>query len=109
MQAIKDSLAKVKGKLQDFGRWVSDKYRNNRKKCRGTILGLALLILLTGLIVGSFKSVDSLSQGASINYTSNTINNDNVFNTGSFLGLNTYYQTLPATNFLVSFEPTPTT
>jgi hypothetical protein len=63
-----------------------------------------LLFLLTGLIVGSYKSVDSLSRGAPINYTSGIIADSTVTNFGSFLGLNTYYKTLPNTNFLISFE-----
>lgn len=109
MQAIKDYLSKLKNKLVEFGEWIREKYRNNRKKCRGTLLTLALLTLLAGLIAGSFKSVDSLSQGAAINYTSNTILSGTIFNFGSFLGLNSFYQTIPATNFLISFEGTPST
>lgn len=61
-------------------------------------------MLLTGLIVGSFKSVDSVSQGVPINYTSGIMIDSTVTNSGSFLGLNTYYHTVPATNFLVTFN-----
>ncbi len=104
MQALKDGLAKVKVKLDAFGEWLRDKYRNNRKKCRGGLISLALLMLLTGLIMGSFKWVDSVSQGAAINYTSNTIVDGTVSNSGSFLGLNSYYQTVPTTFFLLSFQ-----
>ena len=68
------------------------------------ILGLSLLFLLAGLIVGSYKSVDSLSQGVPINYTSGTIGANSVSNFGSFMGLNTYYKTIPNTNFLLAFE-----
>lgn len=107
MQAIKDGLAKVKGKVQDWGGWVADKYRGNRKACKGTLISLALLFLLTGLIVGSYKWVDSVSLGAPINYTSGTIADRTVSNSGSFLGLNTYYQTVPSTHFLISFQNAP--
>jgi hypothetical protein len=91
MQALKDGVAKVKVKLDAFADWIAEKYRDNRKKCRGTLVSLALLILLGGLITGSFKWVDSVSQGAAINYTSNTIADATVSNSGSFIGLNTYY------------------
>jgi len=63
-----------------------------------------LLSLLTGLILGSFKSVDSLSQGVPINYTEGVIKDKTTSNSGSFQGLNTYYQTLPNVNFLISFD-----
>ena len=104
MQAIKNKLNSFKDQLHSIANWVSNKYHNNRKKCRGTLITLALLLLLTGLIVGSFKSVDSLSQGVPINYTSGTIIDSYVSNAGSFLGLNTYYYSVPATNYLVTFN-----
>jgi hypothetical protein len=68
------------------------------------LITLALLFLLAGLITGSFKWVDSVSQGAAINYTSSTIADATVSNSGSFLGLNTYYQAVPSTYFLLSFQ-----
>jgi hypothetical protein len=54
--------------------------------------------------VGSYKWVDSTSLGAPINYTSGTFADGTVSNYGSFLGLNTYYQTVPNTHFLLSFQ-----
>jgi len=104
MQAIKNKLKSFQDWLQSIANWISNKYSNNRKKCRATLITLALLFLLTGLIVGSFKSVDSLSQGVPINYTSGTIIDSYATNAGSFLGLNTYYYTVPATNYLVTFN-----
>jgi hypothetical protein len=44
------------------------------------LISLALLFLLTGLIVGSYKWVDSVSLGAPINYTSGTIADRTVSN-----------------------------
>lgn len=99
MTAIKEAFEKV-------GNWIAEKYRNNKKKCRGTLLAVSLFILLAGLIVGSYKYVDSLSQGAPINYTSGTILDIYKANAGSFLGLNTYYKTVPKVNFLISYEIT---
>jgi hypothetical protein len=65
---------------------------------------LAILVLLVGLIMGSYKSVNSVSQGVPINYSQGTIVDSTVSNYGSFVGLNTYYYTVPATNFLVTFN-----
>ena len=65
---------------------------------------LALLILLTGLIVGSFKSVDSISQGVPINYSEGVIQDSTQSNYGSFLGLNTYYYMVPSHSYLISFN-----
>lgn len=104
MQAIRNKLLSFKNWLISVRDWIANKYHNNRKKCRGVIITLALLILLTGLIVGSFKSVDSLSQGVPINYTSGTIIDFSVSNAGGFVGLNTYYYSIPATNYLVTFN-----
>jgi hypothetical protein len=61
MEAIKSKLSKGKTYFVSFGEWMSEKYHNHKKKCFGTILTLSLLGLLAGLIVGSFKHVDSLS------------------------------------------------
>ncbi len=61
-------------------------------------------MLLAGLIAGSYKSVNSISQGVPINYSQGTIIDSTKSNYGSFLGLNTYYYTVPATNFLVTFN-----
>lgn len=97
-------MTPVKEAFEKVGNWIAEKYRNNKKKCRGTILALSLLFLLAGLIVGSYKYVDSLSQGAPINYTSGTILDIVKANAGSFLGLNTYYKTVPKVNFLISYE-----
>ena len=83
---------------------MRSKYQNNIKKCRGTFLTLALLTLLTGLIMGSYKWVDSISQGVAINYTDGTIGSATVANQGSFAGLNSYYYTLPNHYFLISFN-----
>lgn len=104
IKASKAKLAKVTNVFSRVGQWFADKYRKNRKKCRGTIITLALLFLLAGLITGSYKSVDSLSRGTPINYTSGQLQDSTVANEGGFLGLNTYYQTIPATNFMISFE-----
>lgn len=108
LQSIKDKVGDRIGSARDFfvsiGDWIAGKYRKHKKKCRGILLTLALLMLLTGLIVGSFKSVDSVSQGVPINYTSGIIIDSTVTNSGSFVGLNTYYRTVPATSFLVSFN-----
>lgn len=104
MQAIKQKLTAIKEAFEKVGNWIAEKYRNNKKKCRGTLLAVSLLILLAGLIAGSFKYVDSLSQGAPINYTSGTILDIYKANDGSFLGLNTYYKTVPKVNFLISYE-----
>lgn len=97
-------MAKVSNALSQAGSWMKSKYKNNRKKCRGTFITLAFLFLLAGLITGSFKSVDSLSRGTPINYTSGQLQDKTVANEGGFIGLNTYYQTIPATNFMISFE-----
>lgn len=106
LQPIKDKVGDKIGSVKDFfisiGDWIAGKYRKHKKKCKGILLTLALL--LTGLIVGSFKSVDSVSQGVPINYTSGIIIDSTVTNSGSFVGLNTYYRTVPATSFLVSFN-----
>lgn len=107
MEAIKSSFVKIGNGFKKVGSWVGEKYRNNRKKCRGIIITLLLLILLAGLIWGSFKSVNSISQGVPINYTSGTILDQSVTNFGSFMGLNTYYKTVPNVYFLVSFDNTP--
>lgn len=104
MQAIKNALSTIRDKLQSIANWISNKYQNNRKKCRATFIILALLFLLTGLILGSFKSVDSLSQGVPINYTSGTVIDSSITNAGGFVGLNTYYYTIPATNYLITFN-----
>lgn len=104
LQAASERLTKIKNTIADIAYWIREKYRNNRKKCRGTLLILALFILLTGLIMGSYKSVDSLSQGAPINYTSGTIIDSTIANSGGFLGLNTYYKTIPKINMLFSFD-----
>lgn len=104
MEAIKQKLTAIKEAFEKVGNWFVEKYRNNKKKCRGTLLTLSLLVLLAGLIAGSYKSVDSLSQGSPINYTSGTILDTVKANAGSFLGLNTYYKTVPKVNFLISYE-----
>ena len=98
---IKD---KVQDKIEDVYGWVSGKYRAHRKKCLAFWIIFAALCLLAGLIVGSYKSVSSVDQGAPINYTSGTILDQTVTNFGSFLGLNTYYKTIPSTNMLFSFN-----
>lgn len=95
---------KVKDFFVTIGEWISNKYRNNRKKCRGILIALALLFLLAGLIVGSYKSVNAISQGVPINYSSGIIIDSTKTNYGSYLGLNTYYYTVPATNFLITFN-----
>lgn len=64
--AIKDSIASLFGSI--FG-WIGRKFSRNKKKCIGTLLTLAILMLLTGLIVGSYKSVNSVNQGVPINYS----------------------------------------
>lgn len=73
IQSIKDKVTDTFGAVKDFivaiAEWIAGKYRKHKKKCRGILLTLAILMLLTGLIVGSFKSVDSVSQGVPINYT----------------------------------------
>jgi hypothetical protein len=94
----------VKDFFVTIGEWISNKYRNNRKKCRGILIALATLSLLAGLIVGSYKSVNSISQGVPINYSSGTIIDSTKANYGSFVGLNTYYYTVPANNFLITFN-----
>lgn len=104
MQAFKSALASVGERVGKITGWIYGKYDNNRKKCKGVLITLAVLSFLTGLIVGSFKSVDSLNQGVPINHTSGTIIDAVVTNSGSFLGLNSYYYTLPATNFLLTFN-----
>ena len=104
MQAIKNKFAGIREGIGKIMQWISNKYENNKKKCRGVLITLALLALLAGLIVGSYKSVDSLSQGVPINYTAGTILDSLVQNSGSFLGLNTYYYTVPNTNFLLTFN-----
>lgn len=108
MQAIKDKLTTLKNGIVSIFtppiEWIQRKYRNNKKKCIGTLLSLAILTLLTGLIVGSFKSVNSVNQGVPINYSEGTIKDYSQSNYGSFLGLNTYYYTVPATSYLVSFN-----
>ena len=108
MQTIKNKLTVIKdGIASIFSKatgWIQRKYRNNKKKCIGTLLTLAILTLLTGLIVGSFKSVSSVEQGVPINYSEGTIKDYSQSNYGSFLGLNTYYYTVPATSYLVSFN-----
>jgi hypothetical protein len=73
-------LAKVSNALGQVSKWFSDKYRNNRKKCKGTIITIVILSLFTGLIVGSYKSVDSLSRGAPINYTSGQLMDSTITN-----------------------------
>jgi len=104
MQATKSVLVGCKDGVAAVCEWIANKYSNNRKKCRGVLITLALLALLAGLIVGSYKYVDSLSQGVPINHTSGTIQDRLVNNAGSFVGLNTYYYSVPATNFLVTFN-----
>jgi len=54
--------------------------------------------------MGSFKSVDSLSQGVPINYTDGQIKDQTAANFGSFMGLNTYYHSIPNVNFIVEFN-----
>ena len=61
-------------------------------------------MLLAGLIVGSFKWVGSTEQGVPINYTEGKIHDSTATNSGGFVGLNTFYYTVPATNFLMSFR-----
>ena len=77
MQAIKNKLTTLKNGIVSIFtppiEWIQRKYRNNKKKCIGTLLSLAILTLLTGLIVGSFKSVNSVNQGVPINYSEGTI------------------------------------
>ena len=73
MQAIKNKFIAIKDLFVDIFNWIRNKYRNNLKKCRGVLLTLAILTLLTGLIMGSFKSVDSISQGVPINYSEGVI------------------------------------
>ena len=86
------------------GRWIKDKHRRHTKKCNTIFLSLALLALLAGLIVGSYKSVSSTGQGVAINYTSGTLEGDRIWNEGFFLGLNTYYHTIPNTYFTLAFD-----
>lgn len=99
-----DGLRSIKRSLMQCGRWVRDKYRRHTKKCNVFFLTLALLVLLAGLIAGSYKSVGSTRQGVAINYTSGSLEEDRIANDGFFLGLNTYYHSLPNTYFTVAFD-----
>lgn len=103
-EKVSDKLGAAKNCFVAIGEWIAGKYRKHKKKCRGTLLTLALLMLLAGLIAGSYKSVNSVSQGVPINYSQGTIIDSTVSNYGSFVGLNTYYYTVPATSFLVTFN-----
>ena len=108
MEAIKKYTNKVKEGVVSVYESIRERYRRHRKKCRAFWIILGLITLLTGLIMGSFKWVGSLDQGVPINYTSGTILDKVTTNFGSFIGLNTYYKTIPNTNFLLSFNSKPT-
>jgi hypothetical protein len=73
MQAIKDKLSSLKDAVGSIFNVIYRKYHSHRKKCRGIFIGLALLFILAGLILGSYQSVDSLSQGVPINYSEGVI------------------------------------
>ena len=63
MEKIKVGIQKIKDKVEEVRQSIRDKYIHNRKKCKGTIISILLLRLAAGLLVSSFKSVDSISQG----------------------------------------------
>jgi hypothetical protein len=63
-----------------------------------------LLALSAGLIISSFKAVDSLSQGVPINYTEGLIKDETIYNAGKFLGLSTSFKTIPNIFFLITFD-----
>ena len=104
MQAIKNKLIALKNFFISIFDWIRDKYRLHKKKCRGIFLTLALLILFTGLIMGSFKSVSSIHQGVPINYSEGVIKDSTQSNFGSFVGLNTYYYVIPSHSYLLTFN-----
>ena len=54
--------------------------------------------------MGSFKSVDSISQGVPINYSEGVIVDSQKSNYGAFVGLNTYFYNVPSHSYLISFN-----
>ena len=104
MQAIKSKLRSVKSFFVSIFEWIKGRYDRHKKKCRGILLTLAILTLLTGLIMGSFKSVSSVNQGVPINYSEGVIVDNQQSNYGAFIGLNTYFYSVPSHSFLISFN-----
>lgn len=103
-QTITTKLDQARSFLVSIGQWIARKCRKHQKKIIGISVSTAVLILLAGLILGSYKFVTSVDQGVPINYTEGIIADSSVSNSGGFVGLNTYYYSVPATKFLVSFR-----
>lgn len=86
-----EALKTIKRGIMSFGRWIREKFNKHRKKIIGFLIVLGSLMLLAGLITGSYKFVDSVSQGVPVNYSSGNLHDVRTANHGSFMGLNTYY------------------